>query len=78
MIFDISKSIKPRGSMAFHIVLEEAHRYVQNDNDINLLWYNIFERISKEGRKYGIETETIVLSNTHDYRENGKIVPIEE
>ena len=34
--------------------MEEAHRYVQNDNDINILGYNIFERITKEGRKYGI------------------------
>jgi hypothetical protein len=39
--------------MPFHIILEEAHRYVQNDNDINVLGYNIFERITKEGRKYG-------------------------
>ena len=40
--------------MPFHLVLEEAHRYVQNDNDIELLGYNIFERITKEGRKYGV------------------------
>lgn len=33
--------------------------------------------IREEGSKYRIETEIIVLSNTHDYRENGKIVPIE-
>lgn len=40
--------------MPFHIILEEAHRYVQNDNDIYLLGYNIFDRITKEGRKYGV------------------------
>ena len=27
---------------------------VLNDSDINLLGYNIFERIAKEGRKYGV------------------------
>ena len=54
MLFDVAKNVKPRGSIPFHIVLEEAHRYVQNDGDVDLLGYNIFERISKEGRKYGI------------------------
>ena len=54
MLFIKAASIKPRGSRAFHIVIEEAHRYVQNDSDINVLGYNIFERISKEGRKYGV------------------------
>jgi DNA helicase HerA-like ATPase len=34
--------------------LEEAHRYVQNDTDNYLLGYNIFERVAKEGRKYGL------------------------
>ena len=54
MLFDVSKTLKPRASIPFHIILEEAHRYVQNDNDVDLLGYNIFERIAKEGRKYGI------------------------
>lgn len=42
-----------RGSMPFHILIEEAHRYVQKDIDLEILGYNIFERITKEGRKYG-------------------------
>ena len=54
MLFIKSSLTKPRGSKAIHIVIEEAHRYVQNDNDAQLIGYNIFERISKEGRKYGI------------------------
>lgn len=54
MLFIRSSTTRPRGSRAFHIVIEEAHRYVQHDNDIELLGYNIFERIAKEGRKYGI------------------------
>ncbi len=54
MLFSMLSETKPRGSRAFHIVMEEAHRYVQHDSDIDLLGYNIFERISKEGRKYGM------------------------
>ena len=54
MLFNYSKELKVRASIPFHIILEEAHRYVQNDNDVNLLGYNIFDRITKEGRKYGV------------------------
>lgn len=54
LLFEYSASLDVRASNPFHIILEEAHRYVQNDNDINILGYNIFERITKEGRKYGI------------------------
>ena len=43
-----------RASKAYHIVIEEAHRYVQNDIDTELFGYNIFDRIAKEGRKYGV------------------------
>jgi len=54
MLFDHIVSLNQRASMPFHIVLEEAHRYVQNDNDVDTIGYNIFERITKEGRKYGL------------------------
>ena len=54
MLFSISSVTTPRGSIAYHIIIEEAHRYVQQDKDIEILGYNIFERITKEGRKYGI------------------------
>lgn len=54
LIFNFSKGLPTRGSMPILIMLEEAHRYVQRDNDINILGYNIFERIAKEGRKFGI------------------------
>lgn len=54
MLFLKSSTIVPRGSRAFHIIIEEAHRYVQHDSDVELLGYNIFERITKEGRKYGM------------------------
>ena len=54
LLFDYIVNISPRASMPFHIVLEEAHRYIQKDKDVEILGYNIFERITKEGRKYGI------------------------
>ena len=54
LIFDFSKGLKERASIPFHIVLEEAHRYIQSDQDRFLFGYNIFERIAKEGRKYGV------------------------
>ena len=54
MLFNYSKDNDQKTSLPFHIVLEEAHRYVQNDNDVNILGYNIFDRITKEGRKYGV------------------------
>ena len=54
LLFEYAKNLDKRASLPFHIILEEAHRYVQNDHDIDLLGYNIFDRITKEGRKYGV------------------------
>lgn len=54
LLFDFGKSRTDRASIPFHLFIEEAHRYVVNDNDVFLLGYNIFERIAKEGRKYGV------------------------
>lgn len=54
MLFNFTKSLKNRASIPFHIFVEEAHRYVQNDGDVELIGYNIFERAAKEGRKYGL------------------------
>lgn len=59
MIFDFAKSRKVRASIPFHLIIEEAHRYVVADNDKFLLGYNIFERIAKEGRKYGVLIDLI-------------------
>jgi uncharacterized protein len=69
MFFNFATGLKQRASYPIHIILEEAHRYVQNDNDINILGYNIFDRITKEGRKYGVLLGLITqrpseLSNT--------------
>ena len=59
MIFDFSKSRKERAAIPFHLFIEEAHRYVVSDNDHFLLGYNIFERIAKEGRKYGVMLDLV-------------------
>ena len=54
LLFEFTKGLKDRASIPFHIFVEEAHRYIQNDTDRFLIGYNIFERIAKEGRKYGL------------------------
>ena len=54
ILFDFTKNLKTRASIPFHLVLEEAHRFVQEDFDRELFGYNIFERVAKEGRKYGL------------------------
>ncbi len=54
MLFEFTKRLKKRASIPFHVFLEEAHRFVQEDRDKYLLGYNIFERVAKEGRKYGL------------------------
>lgn len=59
LLFDYAKSLKQRASIPFHLFLEEAHRYIQQDTDTFLLGYNIFDRIAKEGRKYGVMLDII-------------------
>ena len=59
LVFEFAKGLKDRASIPFHIVVEEAHRYIQNDTDRFLIGYNIFERIAKEGRKYGVLLDII-------------------
>ena len=54
LLYDYAKNLEKRASLPFHIILEEAHRYVQNDSDVDVIGYNIFDRITKEGRKYGV------------------------
>ena len=59
IIFSYAKKSKNRASVPFHLFLEEAHRYIQADNDTFLLGYNIFDRIAKEGRKYAVLLDII-------------------
>ena len=64
ILFRFSKKLQDRGSMPIHIMLEEAHRYVQHDSDLEILGYNIFERIAKEGRKFGLVLDLITQRPT--------------
>lgn len=55
MIFEKLRQAKDRNKFPVNLVLEEAHRYISTDSgkvfgDAN----RIFERIAKEGRKYGM------------------------
>ena len=59
LLFDYAKGLTNRASRPFHLFLEEAHRYIQQDTDTFLLGYNIFDRIAKEGRKYGVILDII-------------------
>lgn len=59
LFFEFAKGRTKRASIPFHLILEEAHRYVQKDSDTYLLGYNIFDRIAKEGRKYGVVLDII-------------------
>ncbi|NLA33181.1 MAG: ATP-binding protein, partial [Mollicutes bacterium] len=59
LLFNFTKTRKQRASIPFHLFLEEAHRYIQKDNDTFLIGYNIFDRIAKEGRKYGLLLDLI-------------------
>lgn len=54
MFYKFTTSLEDRGSFPIHILIEEAHRYIQKDNDVEVIGYNIFDRIAKEGRKYGL------------------------
>lgn len=64
IVFNFLKTLPNRGSMPIHIMLEEAHRYVQKDSDNALLGYNIFERIAKEGRKFGMVIDLVTQRPT--------------
>ncbi len=59
MLFDYAKSGTKRATNPYHLFLEEAHRYIHKDSDTFLIGYNIFERIAKEGRKYGVVLDII-------------------
>ncbi|WP_114788838.1 DUF87 domain-containing protein [Niabella yanshanensis] len=55
LIFEKLRTAKQRNTYPVNLVLEEAHRYISTDSgkvfgDAN----KIFERIAKEGRKYGM------------------------
>lgn len=55
MIFRLLRQADPRNRFPVHLLLEEAHRYVASTPSRHAVDASrIFERISKEGRKYGL------------------------
>ena len=54
LLLDYLKSLPQKASMPINLIIEEAHRYIRNEQVSGALSYNIFERIAKEGRKYGL------------------------
>ena len=55
VIFQLLRQADPRNRFPVHILLEEAHRYVASKpSRYHSDAARIFERIAKEGRKYGL------------------------
>lgn len=55
LIFDRLRKADPRNCLPVHLILEEAHRYVAEKPTRHAIDASrIFERIAKEGRKYGM------------------------
>ena len=53
MLLDYVKHKEHKADMPINFIIEEAHRFVKEDSYYGAVGYNIFERIAKEGRKYG-------------------------
>ena len=55
LFFDALRVASPRNQFPVNLVLEEAHRYIAYDSKRTFLRANqIFDRVAKEGRKYGL------------------------
>ncbi|MGQ0280434.1 ATP-binding protein [Sphingopyxis sp. Q841] len=55
LLFDRLRRADPRNRLPIHLVLEEAHRYVAERPSHHAIDASrIFERVAKEGRKYGV------------------------
>ncbi len=55
LVFDRLRRAEPRNQFPVHLVLEEAHRYVSERSVKHSIDASrVFERIAKEGRKYGM------------------------
>lgn len=54
MIFSLLRGSDPRNHFPVHLLLEEAHRYISSKTSRYIMNASqIFERVAKEGRKYG-------------------------
>ncbi|MFG1494368.1 ATP-binding protein [Halobacteriovorax sp. ZH4_bin.1] len=54
MIFERLRKAENRNKFPVNFVLEEAHRYISVNSGIDFEARKIFERIAKEGRKFGL------------------------
>lgn len=54
LFLDYLKQREKKADMPINFIIEEAHRFIRNETNYGPLGYNIFERIAKEGRKYGL------------------------
>jgi hypothetical protein len=55
MLFRLLRQAEPRNRFPIHLLLEEAHRYIASTpSRFSIDASKIFERIAKEGRKYGM------------------------
>lgn len=54
IILDYVRKLENKAEMPINIIIEEAHRFIKNDNSYDTVGFNVFERIAKEGRKYGL------------------------
>lgn len=54
LLLDHLKRKHSKAETPINFIIEEAHRFVRNEVNYGAVGYNIFERIAKEGRKYGL------------------------
>ena len=54
LLLDCLKRRERKADMPINFIIEEAHRFIRNEMNYGPIGYNIFERIAKEGRKYGL------------------------
>ena len=54
LLLDHLKRMDVKATMPVNLIIEEAHRFVKNESNYGVIGYNIFERIAKEGRKFGL------------------------
>ncbi len=55
IIYETVKNFEPRNAYPVNLILEEAHRYITEQPQREFLRANlIFDRIAKEGRKFGV------------------------
>lgn len=54
LILDFLRKLPNKANMPVNLIIEEAHRFIKDNHNAGAIGYNVFERIAKEGRKYGL------------------------